>query len=664
MSTTVASTQDIDLESLSNEELRALVKQQLAIIESKRKLGLNFTFEADGSIDSRNLGTPGMVPHLVKKPALSTLTAFGAEDHILIEGDNLPAVTAYLTAGGCPADVIYIDPPYNTGDDGSDGSFVYNDRRVSSKDAYYHSAWLSFMLPRLVLGKEALRETGIIIVHIGPDEVHRLRMLMDEVLGEENFIAMVTWGGSMKNDSRFFSATSDYALIYSKNKNNLVENGVTYRAAKPGATDMLDAASSIWSDVISGGKAGKAAAFEATKRIRAWYKTDAAETARLYKGNKGYLNIDEEGKLYQPADLRKPAPTAKSRYELLHPVTGFPVPMHPNGWVYAPDTMQKKLAEGRILFGKDHTVSPRYKRYLTDVMSGVQRDVLMADRERASTELSAIIGKGPDGKPLFNNPKDRTVLAQWIDYVTPQFRKDESATDPIVVMDFFAGSGSTGHAVLDLNAQDDVRRKFVLVTNNEDPKAEDDNPDTGVARDVTSKRLRAAITGEWADGKKRDGYKANLHYYRQTWADFGTDVYQRASQFQGRFEGLASIASGAYWTERDLKEFGIETPASERSFSVIRSPHDGGTTLLVWNDYVAVRDDSGEGFLDEPSGIIANYFDEVQDTHRIAYIPTVDGEVPFGIEGATQVRSYPDEYLTRLQAMVAHLVSTAGLRFN
>lgn len=644
-----------DVDSLSTDELRALVRQQLAIIESKKKLGINFTFEPDTGFEVRNLGTPGMVPSFVKKAALSTLTAFGAEDHILIEGDNLPAVTAYLAAGGCLADVIYIDPPYNTGEDGNDGSFMYNDRRVSSKDAYYHSAWLSFMLPRLVLGRDALRDTGVIIVHIGQDEVHRLRMLMDEVFGEENFVSMVTWGGSIKK-ARFVSNTADYMLIYMKSMQKAIDAGVEWLTDKPGREAMEDAASRIWAKLTETEQPSRKLALTATKLFKGWMRTAEASAARAGDA-KHYSRIDEDGALFYGGDLAAPdKPETRSHRPILHPKSGLPCPVPPNGWRFSDRGMDELLDNGRILFGQDETTLPTYKRYLSDVEKSSMSDWFGQDRRRGTNELSALVGKG-----LFNNPKDRTRLAQWIDYVTPQFRKDQSSTDPIVVMDFFAGSGTTGHAVLDLNAQDDVRRKFVLITNNEDPKADDDNAETGVARDVTSVRLRNAITGQWADGKAHEGYEANLHYYKQSWADLGTEKYGRAVRFQGRFAGLAAVATGAHWTAADLGEV---VNSAHADYAVLRSPHDGGTTLVIWNNYDAIRDDSGEGYDDEPSGVIRQLFADNTDAHRIAYVPSPGVAAPFQVKGATDTRAYPTEYLTRLDAHILRLMTEAGLQFG
>lgn len=660
-----ATPQDIDIEKLSEDELRALVKSQLAIIESKKKLGINFTYEPDTSREVQNLGRTGVVPHLVKKPALSTLTSFGAEDHILIEGDNLPAVTAYLAAGGCLADVIYIDPPYNTGNDGSDGTFVYNDNFVKPDSPYYHSYWLSFMLPRLVLGRDGLRETGVIMVAIGQDEVHRLRMLMDEVFGEENFIAMVTWGGSTKA-SRFVSNTSDYMLVYAKNRRALTEADVLWRAQKPGGDEILQAASAIWTELTATSAPSKQLAFEATKLLRKWFNGDSAEAviARSYKGNKSYLNVDECGDVYSSGDLAAPdRPETRSRRPLTHP-NGKATAVPEKGWRHKDSTLDRLLAEKKVLFGADETTVPRFKRLLKEYRDAVLRDIILRDRATASDELAAMLGRNENGDPLFNNPKDRYVLAEWIDYVTPQFRKDESATDPIVVMDFFAGSGTTGHAVLQLNGQDDVRRKFVLITNNEDPKSDDEDSDTGVARDVTSVRLRAAITGKWADGKEHETYSANLHYYKQDWLSLGPDRFERATLFQGRFAGLAAVASGAHWTADELREVDMDVPATHPDMSVLRSAQDGGTTLVIWKNHSTAADDSGEGFDDEPSGIIRDFLEGNTDKRRIVYIPTTKDKAPFEAEGATETRAFPTEYLAHLDAMVTRLVSDAGLNFG
>mgnify|MGYP003704182587 CR=1 FL=1 len=292
--------------------------------------------------------------------------------------------------------LIYIDPPYNTGEEGNDGSFVYNDRRVSSKDAYYHSAWLSFMLPRLTLGRDALRDTGVIIVHIGHDEVHRLRMLMDEVFDEENFIAQVQWKGGKLNTARRVSQSSDYMLIYAKKRVKLDEVDPAWKSPKPEIGPMIAAAAEIWAATPNHGT--KAAAFAATTAFKRWMKT-APDSIRKSE-SKHYSNIDENGDLYYGDNLSQGTKNG-ARFDVLHPVTQKPVTVPAGGWRATEAKMKLWLDEGRILFGNDENRVPTFKRLLRETGRTVKDDGFYRDRRAAGQELAAMVGVGPDGKALF-----------------------------------------------------------------------------------------------------------------------------------------------------------------------------------------------------------------------------------------------------------------------
>jgi adenine-specific DNA-methyltransferase len=408
--------------------------------------------------------------------------------NIVIEGDNLEVLRLLRRGYTNEVDVIYIDPPYNTGND-----FIYDDRRASTiaeheADAGLrdevgatqvgsgsvnaeerrlasarHAKWLSMMYPRLLVAHSLLKETGVLIAAIDDNEHARLKLLLDRVFGAENFISNVVWDGARKNDSQFVSNSADYMLIYAKNASSLAN--VRWREPKEGVDDVFAAGEAAWR------KSGHDPAI-ATRLLREWYASQPK--GRFTAGITNYNTIDDEGCIYYGDSLRKPQPTGSSRYDLIHPVTGKPVRMHPNGWVFSQETMAEKNREGRILFGADHTTMAYYKRYLTEAVEQVPKSVFMRTRRSASQRLDALLDSSP-----FPFPKDSDELARWFKMI---------GSNDALILDFFAGSGSTGQAVMDLNALDGGTRRYMLVQLGE--KVGTDEYET--IADITRERLRRA----------------------------------------------------------------------------------------------------------------------------------------------------------------------------
>lgn len=434
-------------------------------------------------------------------PATSTLLPCPDESvdwddtkNIVIEGDNLEVLRLLRRGYTSKVDVIYIDPPYNTGND-----FVYDDKRGATiaeheaeaglrddegatqtgagsdraeerrQSANLHAKWLSMMYPRLLVAHSLLKETGVLIAAIDDTEHARLKLLLDRVFGAENFAANVIWQGSGRNDSRFTSAGIDYMLIYVKSKASLVEQDQRWIEKKSGSDEVASAVHKAWEE-------SNHDPTRATEALKRWWQTAPEDIAKGLGGSRGYREIDENGRAFSRGDLRKPTPTSRSRYDLHHPVTGGTVPMHPNGWVFSPETMAEKIAEGRILFGADHTTAPRQKRYLDEMEAQSIRPSFEQDRAAAGIRLRKLLGSD-----AFDYPKDETVLAKWINAVTSG-RRDS------LVLDFFAGSGSTGHAVMDLNAADGGIRRYILVQLDE--PVNKDGYET--IADITRERLRRA----------------------------------------------------------------------------------------------------------------------------------------------------------------------------
>lgn len=421
------------------------------------------------------------------RPVREESVDFDTTKNLFIEGDNLEALKLLQESYLGKVKLIYIDPPYNTGRD-----FVYNDdfgetnaeylahsgqysetgdRLVSNIETRgrFHSNWLSMMYPRLKHARSLLKDEGVIIVSIDDGEHGNLRVLMDDVFGGDNFIADVVWQGGRKNDAQFLSPSTDYMLIYARNIDALSD--VRWREPKPGVDSIMEAGRKAWEE--SGHNPE-----EATKILKEWWKTLDPDDER--RASEHYNQVDGEdgrpGVVFFGDNMRKPSPTSTSRYEIHHPDTGKVVNMHPNGWAYAPENMKKLLREGRIKFGKDETTRPTMKRYLDETNMQTVMPTFYADRRASSNRLRSMLGE-----TIFDYPKDERVLARWFSLVT---QSDPEA----IIVDFFGGSGSTAHAVTDLNASDGGLRRYILVQMGEE--VEHDEYDT--IADVARERLRRA----------------------------------------------------------------------------------------------------------------------------------------------------------------------------
>ena len=445
--------------------------------------------------------------------------ANGSEDapwHTVINGENFHVLQALRSTHREKVDLIYIDPPYNTGNDG----WIYNDRYVDTNDRAKSSKWLSFLEKRLLIARDLLKPTGVIIAAIGDEEHHRLRMLMDQVFRPENFLSNIVWQGNGKNDAKYTGGGVDYMVVYARSEEALVAADVRWREPKPGLERVLAAASRAWHE-SSGDSA------DATRRYRVALRSMRAD---LEPAVFRYDQIDEEGRAYQATSLVSPNPRPNLRFQLLHPVSRRPVETPENGWRYSQDAMNKLLVDGRVIFGPDETTRPRYKRYLTDQIDRVALPTFSASRLAGTKRVEVILGDR-----RFPNPKDVEVLMRWLRI---------TAQEDARVLDFFGGSGTTTEAVMRLNAEDGGARQSILVTNNEvgskqakelrkaghhpgDPEWEA----KGVFEYVTRPRISTVVTGKRPDGSTySDGLAANVEFLDLTYLDPG--MVRRGREFQ------------------------------------------------------------------------------------------------------------------------------------
>lgn len=388
--------------------------------------------------------------------------------NLIVEGDNYDALRHLRMAFAGRVKCIYIDPPYNTGN----RDFVYNDRFVDREDAWRHSKWCDFMFRRLQLAKRLLAPDGAIFVSIDDNECATLRLLMDKVFGAENFLASLVWEKGKKGDSKFFSVTHEYILVYAASRATLTDRGMVWRRRKEGIDEVLVRYATL-----------RRSLGEDHERIRAemqkWFRSlPASDPAKKHKH---YGWSDARG-LYFAADFSGPddGRASRPRYDILHPVTGKPCKKPSTGWRWEEERTRKALAEDppRIHFGPDETTIPCRKSYLADVDAEPFSSVFYKDGRAATLEVEALIGKGE-----FSFPKDSEIIEELISLCT--------GPDDLV-LDFFAGSGTTAHAVHKLNAADGGRRRCILVSNTEATK---EAPEKNLCRDVCARRVRRVIEG-------------------------------------------------------------------------------------------------------------------------------------------------------------------------
>ena len=449
--------------------------------------------------------------------------------NIFIEGENLEVLKLLQKSYAGKIKMIYIDPPYNTGND-----FVYDDdfteplqeylRRTGQvdeegramttnkrSDGRFHSKWLSMMYPRLRLARNLLREDGVIFVSIDDNEVHNLRAIMNEIFGEENFVAQFVWNGGRKNDSKKVSVGHEYILSFEKIQKEKTEDSDLWRERKEG----IDSIYSVYEKLK---KQYSPDWVEVSKHLKKWFATLSEDDPA--KRHKHYNWADDKG-VYFPSDLSGPDDGRKNRprYEVLHPVTMKPVTVPARGWRWEKPRMDKELELNRVHFGENELSIPNSKVYLKENEYEAPSSVFYKDRRAASARLKNLF----DDK-LFDFPKDVEVIGRLIKLV--------SNNENDIVLDFFGGSGTTADSVLECNSFDQLNRKFIIVqfpeTIKEDSKIREKGFDT--ISQITSYRLKKTIE----KNPNQNGFKSlKLSSSNYThWKDYqGTSISELELSF-------------------------------------------------------------------------------------------------------------------------------------
>ena len=416
-----------ELEGLTNDEKSELIK----LLRSQKKYGLVWEDKPEDT-EQRMVNEQ---PVLVEVPERAILSDDAeAPNHILIDGDNLEALTALSYTHAGKIDVIYIDPPYNTGNK----DFSYNDTFIDRENGYRHSMWLSFMDKRLEISKNLLSSRGTIFISIDDNELSQLKLLCDEIFGERNFIACPVRRRrkSQANLSKNISTIHEYVLIYRKN----IEHEL----------------------------------------------------------NKVEANLDLDSFKNPDNDPRGPYTTMPctnrggTKYSVVTP-TGNVIE---DEWRFKKQTYDQLFEDNRIVFPRGGKGKPRYKLFLSEKQRGGVIPNSWWDELESNQEGAALL-KQILGEDAFSNPKPVGLIT---------FIEKLSTLKDSTILDFFAGSGTTLHATMQLNAEDGGHRRCILATNNEN----------GICENVTYERNRRVIQGYTTPkGEKVPGLtRNNLRYYK------------------------------------------------------------------------------------------------------------------------------------------------------
>lgn len=457
------------LEGLNNDEKAFLIN----LVNTKKKYGLVWEDKPEDVEEELRTKLP-VLKEVKERAIINDTETEHYPNHILIEGDNLHALTALTFTHEGKIDLIYIDPPYNTGKK----DFVYNDTYVDKEDAFRHSKWISFMHKRLNLAKRLLSHTGVIFVSIDDNESSQLKILLDEVFNESNFIAeLIHKNNSNKNQAKLFGISTEYMYCYAKDK--LALKGIEWKVSKKGAKDIALVFSKLKKQGLD--------LEEIEKEIKLLYQRP--KYSHLSRWNK----VNNKG-VFKDADLSREG--GPKDYTIINPNTGNPCMIPNRGWGKSHDELLRLQNEDLIWYGSDDT-PPGLIDYITTEDLTVPDSFFYFDNS-----IDTKWQKSAFGKIVFENPKPLEMIQMILEIQT---RKD------IKILDFFAGSGTTLHAAININETDGGNRQCIIVTNNEN----------NICEEVTYARAQKVINGyENIKGEKVDGIsKNNLRYYQCNFVD-------------------------------------------------------------------------------------------------------------------------------------------------
>ena len=516
-----------ELEGLTDRERSAL----LGLLRESKAYGLVWEDKPE-AVEERMQEELPVLQEVPERALISD--SKDAPSHILIEGDNLEALTtlAYTHAGRI--DVIYIDPPYNTGNK----DFVYNDSFVDREDTYRHSKWLSFMSRRLKIAKQLLSDKGVIFISIDDNEAANLRNLCDapELFSENNFLGEIVWETATDNNPTQISTVHEFVLCYAKNRNNLEKWSVT--------SDKAAIIKAKYEEIVNSGITDVK---EIRRKLKAWIKENKKSNECDLSGVSHYDYVDEKGVFY-PGNSANTKPGGYT-FDIIHPTTGKVCNKPANGYRWPERTFWDAAERGDVLWGEDEKSIPKIKKRI-ETATELLKSCYYEDGRAATAALTDILGE-----KKFNNPKPLRLISKLINF---------SSSKTSTILDFFAGSGTTLHATMQLNAEDGGNRQCILVTNNEN----------GICENVTYERNKRVIRGYTTPkGEQVAGLTGNtLRYYK-------TDFVDRSRSVQN-MRRLVNLSTDMLCIKEDLY---AEQPTfcGERTYKNIFRYFDNGQKQML-----------------------------------------------------------------------------------
>ena len=374
---------------------------------------------------------------------------FENTQNLVLKGDNLDCLKILKSYYSRKIKCIYIDPPYNTEKD----EFVYPDKfdkeeaeglglagltesdmdrlEFSFKTKKSHNGWLTFIYPRLMIARDLLSSEGVIFISIDDNEQANLKLLMDEVFGEENFVGEIILQTATDNNPTQINTEHEYIICYAKCKVNQSDWFAKNSAAELIIEEYQKLKSKYGDDIET-----------IQSALRTWIKKNEKKLPRVTH----YDNVDSRG-VFHDGDIAN-TKFGGYNYIVLHPITNKPCKVPDKGFRFPQSTMEKMILNDDIVFGEDETTLIKPKKRIEDAKD-MLRTIIYEDGRSSTKVVDTLLGRG-----IFDNPKSHIIIKRLIDFCT------DNSKD--IVLDFFAGSGTTAHSVMLLNAEDGGSRKFIL----------------------------------------------------------------------------------------------------------------------------------------------------------------------------------------------------------
>ena len=530
----------LNLRADSQDERFAQLKQLYPEIFSDGNLNVDALKEACG-LETEEDGYYGLywpgkneAKRLARKEATGTLEPVEGDGvneetthNIYIEGDNLEVLRTLKKSYQNRVKMIYIDPPYNTGND-----FIYPDNYSEPVEDYlrftgqmddkgnmlvanpksggkFHRRWLNMMYPRLQLARELLTDDGVIFISIDDNEQANLKLLCDDVFGEGNFVGDLIIETATDNNPRQISTEHEYMFCYVKD--------ISHQAAWTRKNSNALKIQKYYEKL----KSKKLSISEIQSELRKWIKENKDELSQVTH----YDNVDEKG-VFHDGDIAN-TKMGGYKYNVIHPITKKICKIPEKGFRFSEETMREMLQNDEILFGEDENILIKPKKRLDDAKE-LLRSVIYEDGRAATKIVDTLLSRG-----VFDHPKSPTILFRLIDFVT---KKDS------IILDFFSGSATTAHAVMQLNKEDNGNRKFIMV---QLPQKCEENSEAAKAGypnicEIGKERIRRA------GAKILEEAKANKDMFsKDNPLDLGFKVYRLAKSNFTVFENISGTDKSA-----------------------------------------------------------------------------------------------------------------------